>query len=85
MRGSTWVPTHASSDDFVYEYVGEVIPEHIFRERIKEYAEEGIQHFYFMMLQKGEVSTSRSTRQSLQFTETRMSTCSILMRPNVVA
>ncbi|KAJ9092294.1 hypothetical protein QFC20_007422 [Naganishia adeliensis] len=43
-----------TSDDFVYEYIGEVIPEDIFRERIKEYADEGIQHFYFMMLQKGE-------------------------------
>jgi hypothetical protein len=47
-----------TSDDFVYEYIGEVIPENIFRERIKDYADEGIQHFYFMMLQKGEVSPS---------------------------
>lgn len=49
-----------SSDDFVYEYIGEVIPEEVFRSRIKEYAEEGIEHFYFMMLQKGEVSINEA-------------------------
>jgi hypothetical protein len=44
------------SDTFIYEYIGEVIPETIFRKRIKDYADEGIRHFYFMMLQKEEVS-----------------------------
>lgn len=39
---------------FVYEYVGEVIGEKRFRQRQKEYEEQGEKHFYFMMLQKGE-------------------------------
>ncbi|KAJ9098539.1 hypothetical protein QFC19_006307 [Naganishia cerealis] len=43
-----------AADAFVYEYIGEVIPETLFRKRIRQYADEGIQHFYFMMLQKGE-------------------------------
>ena len=32
-----------------------MISETAFRKRIKDYADEGIQHFYFMMLQKEEV------------------------------
>lgn len=52
-------------ETFVYEYIGEVISETTFRKRIKDYAEEGIQHFYFMMLQKEEVrSTIRSGLES---------------------
>ncbi|KAG9103842.1 histone methyltransferase set2 [Ceratobasidium sp. 370] len=39
-------------DDFVYEYVGDVVNEAALRKRMREYAEEGIQHFYFMMLQR---------------------------------
>ncbi|KAJ1303275.1 hypothetical protein OPQ81_011472 [Rhizoctonia solani] len=39
-------------DDFVYEYVGDVVNETVLRKRMREYAEEGIQHFYFMMLQR---------------------------------
>ncbi|WBW72838.1 histone lysine H3-K36 methyltransferase Set2 [Schizosaccharomyces osmophilus] len=39
---------------FIYEYIGEVIPEQKFRKRMVKYDEEGIKHFYFMMLQKGE-------------------------------
>ncbi|QRW06494.1 histone-lysine N-methyltransferase SETD2 [Ceratobasidium sp. AG-Ba] len=39
-------------DDFVYEYVGDVVNEAVLRKRMREYAEEGIQHFYFMMLQR---------------------------------
>jgi hypothetical protein len=46
----------------VYEYIGEVIPEGVFRSRIKEYADEGIEHFYFMMLQKGEVFIAKAWR-----------------------
>ncbi|ODQ79319.1 hypothetical protein BABINDRAFT_8273 [Babjeviella inositovora NRRL Y-12698] len=39
---------------FIYEYIGEVIPEKEFRKRMVTYDKEGIRHFYFMMLQKGE-------------------------------
>ncbi|KAK9367500.1 hypothetical protein V1509DRAFT_566465 [Lipomyces kononenkoae] len=39
---------------FIYEYIGEVIDEGRFRRRMQQYDEEGIKHFYFMMLQKGE-------------------------------
>lgn len=39
---------------FIYEYVGEVIAENTFRSRMHEYDEEGIKHFYFMMIQQGE-------------------------------
>ncbi|EPX75329.1 histone lysine methyltransferase Set2 [Schizosaccharomyces octosporus yFS286] len=39
---------------FIYEYIGEVVPEQKFRKRMVQYDEEGIKHFYFMMLQKGE-------------------------------
>lgn len=46
--------SHLTADAFVYEYIGEVISETMFRKRIRQYADEGIQHFYFMMLQKGE-------------------------------
>lgn len=40
--------------DFIYEYIGEVIPEGTFRKRMRQYDEEGIKHFYFMSLSKGE-------------------------------
>lgn len=39
---------------FIYEYIGEVIPEVEFRERMVKYDEMGFKHFYFMMLQTGE-------------------------------
>ncbi|POV99805.1 hypothetical protein PSHT_13372 [Puccinia striiformis] len=39
-------------DTFVYEYLGEVIGSKLLHKRLKEYAAEGIQHFYFMELQK---------------------------------
>lgn len=35
---------------FVYEYIGEVIDEHKFRERMVEYDAKKFKHFYFMML-----------------------------------
>lgn len=46
--------TDLSPDDFIYEYIGEVIDEARFRRRMVQYDEEGIKHFYFMSLTKGE-------------------------------
>lgn len=40
--------------DFIFEYIGEVIDERTFRRRMVQYDEEGIKHFYFMSLTKGE-------------------------------
>ncbi|ETI26330.1 hypothetical protein G647_03107 [Cladophialophora carrionii CBS 160.54] len=40
--------------DFIFEYIGETIPEGTFRKRMRQYDEEGIKHFYFMSLSKGE-------------------------------
>jgi histone-lysine N-methyltransferase SETD2 len=39
---------------FIFEYIGEVINEAQFRRRMIQYDEEGIKHFYFMSLSKGE-------------------------------
>ena len=44
-----------SSGELVYEYIGEVVAEKTFRKRLQQYADEGLRHFYFMMLQKEEV------------------------------
>ncbi|KAF8966903.1 hypothetical protein BDZ97DRAFT_1917169 [Flammula alnicola] len=41
-------------DTFIYEYVGDVVNPASFKKRMRDYAEEGIRHFYFMMLQKDE-------------------------------
>ena len=41
-------------DDFIYEYIGEVIGEVQFRKRMIHYDEQGIKHFYFMSLTQGE-------------------------------
>ncbi|CEI68465.1 unnamed protein product [Fusarium venenatum] len=41
-------------NDFVFEYIGEVINEPTFRRRMIQYDEEGIKHFYFMSLNKSE-------------------------------
>lgn len=41
-------------NDFIYEYIGEVINEPTFRRRMLQYDEEGIKHFYFMSLSKSE-------------------------------
>lgn len=46
--------TDLSPNDFIYEYIGEVIDESRFRRRMVQYDEEGIKHFYFMSLSKGE-------------------------------
>ncbi|KAH3899678.1 histone methyltransferase SET2 SCDLUD_003961 [Saccharomycodes ludwigii] len=43
-----------SSNQFIYEYIGEVITEKEFRRRMAEYDQQKIKHFYFMMLQAGE-------------------------------
>jgi SET domain-containing protein len=39
---------------FIFEYIGEVINEPNFRRRTRQYDDEGIKHFYFMSLSKGE-------------------------------
>jgi hypothetical protein len=59
------------SDTFVYEYIGEVIPHNTFARRIKEYADVGIEHFYFMQLQKDEV---RCPRPASKWTNPNMRT-----------
>ncbi|EMD35141.1 hypothetical protein CERSUDRAFT_54162 [Gelatoporia subvermispora B] len=41
-------------DTFIYEYVGDVVSQPSFLKRMRQYAEENIRHFYFMMLQKDE-------------------------------
>lgn len=45
-----------SRDSFIYEYIGDIIGEKKFQQRMKAYFDEGVRHFYFMMLQKEEVS-----------------------------
>ena len=42
------------ANDFIFEYIGEVIGENVFRRRMVQYDEQGIKHFYFMSLTKGE-------------------------------
>ncbi|AMD20356.1 HDL388Cp [Eremothecium sinecaudum] len=42
------------ANTFIYEYIGEVISEDEFRDRMVSYDERGYKHFYFMMLQAGE-------------------------------
>jgi histone-lysine N-methyltransferase SETD2 len=46
--------TDLRPNDFIFEYIGEVIGENVFRRRMQQYDEEGIKHFYFMSLTKGE-------------------------------
>ena len=48
------INTDLHADDFIFEYLGEVIPEASFRRRTRQYDEDGIKHFYFMALNKGE-------------------------------
>ncbi|TKY85928.1 hypothetical protein EX895_004753 [Sporisorium graminicola] len=43
-----------SKETFVYEYVGEVMNQPTFLDRMQQYRVEGIRHFYFMMLQPNE-------------------------------
>lgn len=42
------------TNDFIWEYVGEVINEPTLRRRMLQYDDEGIKHFYFMSLSKSE-------------------------------
>lgn len=51
-------------DAFIYEYIGDVVSQPSFVKRMRDYADEGIRHFYFMMLQKDEV---RFPTSSLHF------------------
>lgn len=46
--------TDLQPNDFVFEYLGEVINEPTFRNRTVKYDKEGIKHFYFMSLTKSE-------------------------------
>ena len=46
--------TALHNGDFIFEYIGEVIDEPRFRRRMRQYDDEGIKHFYFMSLNKGE-------------------------------
>lgn len=41
-------------NQFIYEYIGEVINEEEFRDRMLLYDQQRIKHFYFMMLQNGQ-------------------------------
>ncbi|KDQ55897.1 hypothetical protein JAAARDRAFT_132908 [Jaapia argillacea MUCL 33604] len=41
-------------DGFIYEYIGDVVSHPSFMKRMRDYASEGVKHFYFMMLQKDE-------------------------------
>ncbi|PWN43075.1 hypothetical protein IE81DRAFT_312660 [Ceraceosorus guamensis] len=42
------------ADAFIYEYIGEVVEHKTFMKRMQQYAQEGVRHFYFMMLQREE-------------------------------
>jgi [histone H3]-lysine36 N-trimethyltransferase len=46
--------TCLAANDFIYEYVGEVIDEQRFTKRMESYDKQGIKHFYFMSLKSGE-------------------------------
>ncbi|KAI0835573.1 hypothetical protein F5Y06DRAFT_121962 [Hypoxylon sp. FL0890] len=46
--------TPLDPNDFIFEYIGEVINEPTFRRRMIQYDKEGIRHFYFMSLTKNE-------------------------------
>ena len=46
--------TDLRAGDFIFEYIGEVINEGQFRRRMLQYDSEGIKHFYFMSLSRGE-------------------------------
>lgn len=46
--------TDLGRDEFVYEYIGEVINHDTFMRRMAQYKTEHIEHFYFMMLQRDE-------------------------------
>ncbi|KAI8972717.1 hypothetical protein BDB01DRAFT_455123 [Pilobolus umbonatus] len=51
LRALTDLPTNA----FIMEYIGEVIPNHEFIRRTKEYESAGLKHYYFMTLKTDEI------------------------------
>ncbi|KAG2230298.1 hypothetical protein INT48_001064 [Thamnidium elegans] len=51
LRALTDLPTNA----FIMEYIGEVIPNHEFIRRTKEYEAAGLEHYYFMTLKTDEI------------------------------
>ncbi|KAI8085783.1 uncharacterized protein B0P05DRAFT_533685 [Gilbertella persicaria] len=51
LRALTDLPANA----FIMEYIGEVIPNHEFIRRTKEYEAAGLQHYYFMTLKTDEI------------------------------
>ncbi len=55
-------------DTFIYEYIGDVVNNQSFKKRMRDYASEGIEHFYFMMLQKDEVSVAANLFSTPRFT-----------------
>ncbi|SMN22324.1 similar to Saccharomyces cerevisiae YJL168C SET2 Histone methyltransferase with a role in transcriptional elongation, methylates a lysine residue of histone H3 [Maudiozyma saulgeensis] len=46
--------SNLEANTFIYEYIGEVIDEEEFRDRMVQYDERHFKHFYFMMLQTGQ-------------------------------
>lgn len=50
LRAAEEVPT----DRLIYEYIGEVVEQSEFMRRMQQYKDEGIRHYYFMMLQREE-------------------------------
>lgn len=46
--------TNLEANTFIYEYIGEVIDEEEFRDRMIQYDNRHLKHFYFMMLQTGQ-------------------------------
>ncbi|OBZ82198.1 Histone-lysine N-methyltransferase, H3 lysine-36 specific, partial [Choanephora cucurbitarum] len=51
LRALTDLPANA----FIMEYIGEVIPNHEFIRRTKQYEAAGLQHYYFMTLKTDEI------------------------------
>ena len=56
----TCIFCRSSRDAFIYEYIGDVLSSPSMKKRMRDYGKEGIQHFYFMMLQKDEVCSGVS-------------------------
>ncbi|KAJ3976629.1 hypothetical protein EV361DRAFT_789902 [Lentinula raphanica] len=54
-------------DSFIYEYVGDVVNNSSFKKRMRDYANEGIKHFYFMMLQKDEARSTFIFNHTISF------------------
>lgn len=59
----------------MYEYVGEVIGPAPFARKMKEYANEGIKHFYFMALDKEVVRPKLSLRCRRRVQELMLTMC----------